>query len=117
MKAAPRPVEQRASENARFTKNLHDAGIICMHVLVPIVRAPELRALAAEWRDEARLLLEEDLPTADQILQIHGVCRALEVPLPLQAFTTRAAASSWLARHEKKLGPRHVRLPRIRKDA
>lgn len=96
---------------------MHDAGIICMHVLVPVVRVPDLRELAAEWRREARLLLEEDLPTADQILQIHGVCRALELPLPLEAFTTRYAASSWLARHEKKLGPRHVRLPRIRKDA
>ena len=48
MKAAPRPVEQRVSENARFKQSLHDTGIVCMHVLVPIVRAPELRALAAE---------------------------------------------------------------------
>ena len=52
-------------------------------VMVPAERIPFLKALTLEWRREAKILLEQDMPTADQILQIHAVCRTLDIPLPV----------------------------------
>lgn len=116
MKAPPRPAATRAAQNSRFKQRLRDAGIVPQIVLVPASRLTQLRELTAEWRREARLLLESDLPTAEQILQIHGVCRALDIPLPVSAFATRFAASAWLESHEAKLDQRRVRLPCIRPE-
>ena len=39
-----------------------------------------------EWHRDAKLQLESDQPSADQILQIHGVCRVLPIKLPIDAF-------------------------------
>jgi hypothetical protein len=72
-----------------------------------------LRALAAEWRREARMFIEEDRPTADQILQIHAVCWALGLDLPMGVFETRTTAAAWLARQEPRLSQRRVRLPKL----
>ena len=106
--------EQRAAENARYAAGIIDAGIIKVLLHVPAVRIPELRAITLAWRKEAKLLLESDQPTADQILQIHGVCRTLGLDLPVKAFETRASAAYWLLAQESKLARRRVYIPKTR---
>ena len=65
--AKPRPAEQRAVENERYRGVQHAVGIVRATVMVPADRIPELRALTLHWRQEAKLLLESDEPSADQI--------------------------------------------------
>ena len=113
-KPAPRSPARRSAENQRFHERELEVGIIKMSVHVPSDRIPDLRAITLAWRAEAKLLLESDRPSADQILQIHGVCRALGLALPVKAFETRASAGYWLLAHESKLGGRLVQLPRAR---
>lgn len=55
-------------------------------------RRPELRVILLECGRDAKLLLEIDQQSADQILQIHGVCRALRIKSPVDTFETRATA-------------------------
>jgi len=111
--AARKTREQRAAETTRYAQWLRDTGIAEISVGVPVVRVAELRALAAEWRREARMLLEEDRPTADQILQIHAICWTFGLELPIGALETRTTATDWLARQEPRLGQRRIRLPRL----
>ena len=86
----PRPKEKRSVDNEIYRRRAAAAGIGMVSVRVPSVRVPELKAVALEWRRVAKLLLESDLPSADQILQIHAVCHALDQPIPPEAFETRA---------------------------
>ena len=105
--------KERAAENRLFRDRDRAVGVMAATVRIPADRLSELREIALEWRREARLLLEGDLPSADQILQIHAISRALGLNLPVEAFETRAAATDWLYAHEKKLGPRRAHIPRF----
>jgi hypothetical protein len=102
--ATARPAEQRERENELYRGRQAAAGIVRISVMVPAERIPFLKALTLEWRREAKVLLEQDMPTADQILQIHAVCRTLDIPLPERAFDTRGDAQDWLLAQEPKLG-------------
>ena len=95
--------EQRAAENRRYIARQHEAGIVKISVAVPSNRIPELTEIALAWRRIAKLLIESDQPSADQILQIHAVSRTLGVPLPVEAFESRVAAANWLLTHERML--------------
>jgi hypothetical protein len=108
----PRPKEKRSVDNETYRRRTAAAGIVMVSVRVPSVRVAEIKAIALDWRREAKLLLESDLPSADQILQIHAVCHALGLPIPPEAFETRATAAAWLHAHERKLGQRRIRIPR-----
>ena len=110
--SVPRPKEQRSVDNELFRRRAAAAGIVMVSVRVPSVRVAELKAMTLEWRREAKLRLENDLPSADQILQIHAVCHALDLPIPPDAFETRATAAAWLHAHERRLGQRRIHLPR-----
>ena len=113
-KQPPRPPEQRAAENQAFYERRREIGVVKVSVMVPADRVSELRAISLAWRAEAKLLLESDRPSADQILQIHAVCRTLGIELPIQAFETRASAAYWLLAHESKLAGRRVQMPTSR---
>lgn len=108
----PKTPEQRALENRRAAERSADAGLATLTIRVPATRIPELRGIALDWRKQARLLLDSDYPTADQILQIHGVCRTLALEVPARAFDSRASAASWLLAQEPKLARRRVSMPR-----
>ncbi len=99
---ARQPVVRQA-DNAAYLKNLNAVGLIQTSVVIPRTKVVELRAITAEWRAEARALLASDLPTADQILQIHSIARELDLPLPVEAFKTRGTAAQWLLAHEPEL--------------
>ena len=114
---SPRPKEQRAAANSRYVGRRTSAGIVKITVMVPADRIPELRGITLEWRRKAKMLLCSDQPSADQILQIHAVCRDLGVQLPFEAFATRATAESWLLAHQPALGARRLRLPTNRARA
>ena len=102
---APRPAEKRSVDNELYRRRTEAAGIVAISVRVPSVRVTELKAIALEWRREAKLLLQSDRPSADQILQIHAVCDTLDMPVPPEAFETRATAAAWLHAHERKARP------------
>jgi hypothetical protein len=104
-----RPKEQRAAANSRYVRRRTSAGIVKITVMVPADRIPELRGITLEWRRKANMLLHSDQPSSNQILQIHAVCRDLGIPLPLEAFATRATAESWLLSQEPALGTRRPR--------
>ena len=108
MAAEPRPPEQ----NERYRDRQAAAGIVRVSVMVPVDRAPYLQALTLGWRREAKLLLDADLPIADQILQIHAVCRALRLKLPLEPFESRMAAEQWLIAREPRLEGRVLHVPK-----
>ena len=108
----PRPSDQRSVDNELYRRRTAAAGIVVVSIRVPSVRVPEIKAIALEWRREAKLLLESDLPSADQILRIHAVCHALDLRIPPDAFETRATAAEWLRAHERKLGQRRLHIPR-----
>ena len=110
----PRAPAQRAVENGRYRDRSAAAGIAKITVLVPADRITDLRAITTAWRQEAKLLLESDRPSADQILQIHSVSRTLGLPLPVKAFDTRATAARWLLAQEPALGPIRPHMPRVR---
>ena len=93
----------RQAENAAYLKNQSAVGLIQTSVVIPRTKVVELRAITAEWRAEARTQLASDLPTADQILQIHTITRELDLPLAVEAFKTRATAAQWLLTHEPEL--------------
>ena len=99
-----RPPEQRQAENERYRGRQAAAGIVRITVMVPADKIQHIKALTLQWRQEAKLLLEIDLPTADQILQVHAVCRTLGLDLPEHAFTTRGDAQEWLLAHQPRLG-------------
>lgn len=113
-KQPPRPPEQRAAENQAFYERRQEIGVVKVSVMVPADRVSELRAIGLAWRAEAKLLLEADRPSADQILQIHAICRTLGIELPIQAFETRASAAYWLLALESKLAGRRVQMPTSR---
>ena len=113
-KPSPKTSAQRSAENARYQRRIAAAGIVKVAVHVPAQRVPELRALALNWRAEAKLLREADHATADQILQIHAICRALELDLPVAAFATWSSAAHWLRTQESQIGQRPVRRPKVR---
>jgi len=112
MPSTPRPPQQRANENARYRAREAGAGIVRMSVTAPIDRIPHLRAITLEWRRDAKMLLESDLPTSDQILQVHAVCRTLFLKLPIEVFETRALAEQWLLAHQPQTGWRILHKPR-----
>ncbi len=99
---ARQPVVRQA-DNAAYLKNLNAVGLIQTSVVIPRTKVVELRAITAEWRTEARALLASDLPTADQVLQIHSIARELDLLLPVEAFKTRGTAAQWLLAHEPEL--------------
>ncbi len=105
---------QRSAENERYNDRRVAAGLVKQNVLVPMVRLPELDALLVAWRQEAKLVLESDQPSADQILMIHGICRTLRIKLPIAAFATRLTAADWIGEKQKQLGDRKARFPRRR---
>ena len=108
----PRPAEQRSAENMRYRDRHAAAGIVRVTVMVPAERVRQLRALTLAWRREAKMLLQSDLPTADQILEIHGVCRTLGLKLPIQVFETRFVAEQWLFAQQDRLEGRVVHVPK-----
>ena len=108
----PRPPDQRSAENTRYRDRHAAAGIMRVTVMVPAERVSQLRALTLAWRREAKMLLLSDLPTADQILEIHGVCRTLGMKLPIQAFETRFVAEQWLLTQQDRLEGRVVHVPK-----
>ena len=114
MAAPPRPKQQRAASNARYTNRLTAAGLVKLNIVVPLVRLEELDRLLVTWRQEAKKTLDSDLPTADQILLVHATCRALRMRLPVMAFATRLAADEWLREKTPLLGDREAVLPRRR---
>ena len=63
---------------------------------------------------DAKLLLESDLRSADQVLEILGVCRTLRTKLPIDAFATPATAEAWLLAQNLRLGARRVHVPERR---
>ena len=107
-----RPAEQRLAENERYRGRQAAAGIVRVTVMVPVDRIPHLKALTLQWRQEAKLLLEIDLPSADQILQIHAVCRTLGLDLPEEGFATRGNVQEWLLAHQPQLGRLMLHRPR-----
>ena len=114
MTSHPRPTERREAKNARYHDRRVGAGIAKMSVMGPAERIPELRPILLNWRRDAKLLLESDLPSADQILEIHGVCRTLRTKLPIDAFETPATAEAWLLAQHPRLGARRVHAPKRR---
>ena len=110
----PRSPEQRAAENERYNDRRAAAGLVKLHVPVPIVRLQELDPLLVGWRHDAKASLEKDQPTADQILMIHTVYRALRIKLPIGAFATRYTADDWLRDRQPRLGDDLPHLPRAR---
>ena len=109
---AARPPARRAQENEVYRGRQAAAGIVRITVMVPAERIPYLKALTLEWRRESKMMLEQDQPTADQILQIHAVCRTLELPLPEHAFASRSDAQEWLLAQEPSLGQLMLHRPK-----
>ena len=85
-----------------------------MIVMGPAEHIPELPPILLNWRRDATLLLESDLPSADQVLEVHGVCRTLRTKLPINAFATPATAEAWLLAQHPRLGARRVHAPQPR---
>jgi hypothetical protein len=112
MAAEPRSPEQRAEENERCRDRQAAAGIVHVSVMVPVDRVPYLQALTLAQRRDAKLLLESDLPIADQILQIHTVCRTLRLKPPLEASESRMAAEQWLIAQEPRVEGRVPDVPK-----
>ena len=106
--------EERSAENARYVKRIASIGIVKVAVHVPAERVPEMRLLALNWRAEAKLLMDADYPTADQILQIHAICRALDLDLPVNAFQTTSSAAYWLLAQENQNGHLQIQKPKVR---
>jgi len=104
---------QRRAENERYHARAQTVGLVQVSIVVPIDKVPTVKALATEWRAEARALLDSDLPTPDQILQIHAISRTLDLTLPVEAFHTRAAAARWLLAHEPELGGTRPQRPHV----
>jgi hypothetical protein len=113
-KPSPKTSGERSAENARYQKRNAAVGILKIAVYVPAERVPELRAITLNWRAEAKLLTDADYPTADQILQIHAICRTLDLDLPISAFGTASAAAHWLLTQESRIGDRELRKPKVR---
>jgi hypothetical protein len=83
-----------------------------MSIKVPAECLPELRPILLNWRREAKLLLESDLPSADQTPEIHGVCRVLWIKSPINTVEARATAEAWLLARRLRLGARRVYVPK-----
>jgi hypothetical protein len=113
-KPSPKTSVERSAENARYQKRNATVGIVKVAVHVPAERVPELRALALRWRAEAKSLMDADHPTADQILQIHAICRTLDLDLPVEAFATCSLAARWLLARESQIGQRPIQRPKVR---
>jgi hypothetical protein len=113
-KPSPKTSAERSAENARYQKRIATFGIVKVAVHVPAERVPELRLIALNWRAEAKLLMDADYPTADQILQIHAICRTLDLDLPVQAFATCSSAAHWLLAQESQLDQRTIQRPKVR---
>ena len=110
----PKTSAQRAEENARYRARSAAVGIVKVAVHVPAERVSELRVIALNWRAEAKLLMAADYPTADQILQIHAICRVLDLDLPVKAFATCSSAAQWLVARESQVGQRSIQMPKVR---
>jgi hypothetical protein len=107
-----RPPARRAQENEIYRGRQAAAGIVRITVMVPAERIPYLKALTLEWRRESKMMLEQDQPTSDQILQIHAVYRTLDLPLPERAFASRGDAQEWLLAQEPNLGQLMLHRPK-----
>jgi hypothetical protein len=68
-----RPPARRQAENECYDARVRTAGLVQLSIVVPVRQSPVLKALAVEWRAEARALLETDLPTSDQVLQTNAI--------------------------------------------
>ena len=68
-----RPRAQRRAENVRYHARTRSARLVQLSVVVPVGKVPVLKALAVERRADARALLQTDLPTSDQVLQINAI--------------------------------------------
>jgi hypothetical protein len=102
-----RPHQQREVENASYHDRRVGAGIADMIVMGPAEHIPELPPILLNWRHDATLLLESDLPSADQILEIHGVW-TLRTKLPIDAFETPATAEAWPPAQNPRLDARRL---------
>jgi hypothetical protein len=102
-----RPHQQREVENASYNDRRVGAGIADMIVMGPAEHIPELPPILLNWRHDATLLLESDLPSADQILEIHGVW-TLRTKLPIDAFEAPATAEAWLPAQNPRLDARRL---------
>ncbi|MEO8714330.1 MAG: hypothetical protein ABI369_04895 [Acetobacteraceae bacterium] len=91
------------------------AGLVKLNVLVPLMKLAEFDALLAQWRAEARAQLNFDQPTAEHILLIHSICRALRIRLPVSAFATRLTAEAWLREQQPHIEARRLEMPRLPK--
>ena len=108
-----RPHQQREAANASCHGRRVGAGIADMIVMGPAEHIRELPPILLNWRRDATLLLESDLPSADQVLEVHGVCRTLRTKLPIDAFET-PTAEAWLPAHNPRLDARRVNAPKRR---
>ena len=99
--------QQREAENASYHDRRVGAGIADMIVMGPAEHIPKLPPILLNWRHDATLLLESDLPSADQILEIHGVW-TLRTKLPIDAFETPATAEAWLPAQNPRLDARRL---------
>ena len=113
-KPVPKTSAERSVENARYQKRIAVEGIVKVTVLVPAERVPELRAVAQTWRAEAKLMMNADYPSADQILQIHAICRTMDLDLPVEAFATCSSAARWLLAQQDRVSQRQIRKPKLR---
>jgi hypothetical protein len=106
------PPEQRAAANVRYNRHRVTApGLAKVNVLVPVHRMTEPATLLVEWRRVARAQLDTDQPSAEQILNIHAVCRTLRLRLPVGAFATRFTAEAWLREKRPALEGRDLMMP------
>jgi hypothetical protein len=111
--AVARPLEQRSAANLRYNRRRVTApGLAKVNVLVPVHRITELATLLVEWRRLARAQLDTDQPSAEQILNIHAICRTLKLRLPVGAFATRYTAEAWLREQRPALAGRDLMMPR-----
>jgi hypothetical protein len=113
MTSHPRPTERREAKNAHYHDRRVGAGIAKMSVMGPAERMPELRPVLLDWRRDAKPLLVSDLPSADQILEIHGVW-TLRTKLPIDPFETPATAEAWPPAQNPRLDARRLHAPKRR---
>ena len=110
----PRPAERREAKKVRYREQRVGACIAKMIVIGPAEHVPELCPILPNWRRDAKLLLESDVPSAGQILQIDGVCRILRIKLPVNALEAPAIAEARPLAQQPRPGARRVHVPKRR---
>ena len=86
-----------------------------MIVMGPAERIPELRPILLDWRRDAKLLLESDLPSADQSPGRSTVCAGHFGPSCRSTLSRAlATAEAWLLAQHPRLDARRVHAPQPR---